>query len=74
MSLIDPLFLYCCYVYDGMSRTLSNKLQVTQNSALRAVAQVGERASATQLHATLEIPWFDCQRPLSLVCRSLQAS
>ncbi len=62
MSLINPLFLYCCFVYDGMSRTLSNRLQVTQNSALRAVAQVNKRYSATQLHVSLNIPWLDCQR------------
>ncbi len=64
-SLIDPLFLYCNYVYDGMSLTSKRSVQVLQNSALRAVAKVNKRYSATALHDELQVEWLDIQRAKS---------
>ena len=40
-SLIHPVFQYCDFIYDGCTITLKNKLQVTQNAALRAVRKCG---------------------------------
>ncbi len=61
-SLIDPLFIYCCHLYDGCSKMNHNRLQVLQNNALRAVKQVNSRFSATELHTTLNIEWLDVYR------------
>ena len=52
-SLIEPIFLYCSYIYDDCSLTDANRLQVLHNNALRAVKSVGKRYSATQLHSEL---------------------
>ncbi len=46
-SLIEPLFLYCCHLYEGTSMTNSNCLHVLQNNTLRAVMKVDNRFSAT---------------------------
>ncbi len=35
LSLVHPLFSYADYIYDGCSKTTSNKLQIAQNSALK---------------------------------------
>ena len=34
---IQPVFIYCDFIYDGTSKTNKQKLQICQNSALRAV-------------------------------------
>ncbi len=61
-SLIEPLFIYCCHLYDGCSRYNRNRLQVLQNNALRAVMMVNSRFSATDLHNTLSVDWLDVYR------------
>ena len=69
-SLIEPIFLYCNTIYDGINLTNRRKLQVYQNSALRAVARVNKRYSATQLHQELSVEWLDVQRCKS-VCNEV---
>ena len=69
-SLIEPIFLYCNTIYDGINLTNRRKLQVYQNSALRAVARVDKRYSATALHRELEVEWLDVQRCKS-VCNEI---
>ncbi len=54
-TLIQPLFRYVDYIYDGCSQTVSNKLQVAQNSALRVVKNCKRDFSTTLLHNELEI-------------------
>ncbi len=61
-SLIDPLFIYCCHLYDGCNMHNQHRLQVLQNYALRAVKQVNSRYSATELHNTLNVEWLDIYR------------
>ncbi len=61
-SLIEPIFLYCSYIYEGCSVTEANKLQVLHNNALRAVKSVGKRYSATRLHSELEVEWLSTMR------------
>ena len=71
-SLIEPVFLYCNTIYDGMSLTNRHKLQVYQNSALRAVARVDKRYSATLLHQELSVEWLDVQQCKS-VCNDIHS-
>ncbi len=68
LTLILPLFNYCNFVYDGCSKTESNKLEVLQNNALRAIMNVDCRHSATNLHNVLNIEWLDVSRKQSAVC------
>ena len=42
-SLIEPLFIYCCHIYEGTHKRNLNRLQTLQNNALRAVMMVGKR-------------------------------
>ena len=39
-SIIEPYFNYCCLVWDGISETLSNKLQRLQNRAARVITDL----------------------------------
>ncbi len=55
LTLVQPLFTYVDYIYDGCSQTIGHKLQVAQNSALRAVKNCKRDYSATLLHNQLEI-------------------
>ena len=68
LTLILPLFTYCNYVYDGCSKTESNKLEVLQNNALRAVMSVDFRYSVINLHQELEIEWLDVTREQASIC------
>ncbi len=61
-SLIDPLFLYCCQLYDGCLVGDARKLQVAQNGALRAVLQAEPRSSTLDLHINTGIEWLDIRR------------
>ena len=51
ISLIDPVFNYCCEIYDGCFLNAACKLQVAQNKALRAVLHRDNRADTSLLHA-----------------------
>ncbi len=44
-----------------MPLTAKRKLQVLQNSALRAVSMVNKHYSATALHEELKVEWLDIQ-------------
>ena len=54
-SFIHPVYNYCDFIYDGCSITQSNKLQVSQNSALRAVRKCAPDYPTKRLHDDLEI-------------------
>ena len=62
VSLIEPIFLYCCYLCNGTSISNSNRLQILHNNALRPVMQVNSHLSATELHITLNVEWLDVSR------------
>ena len=64
-SLIEPHFLYADYIYDACNKTASDKLQVAQNNALRAIKKADHRYSATLLHKELNISWLHEQRKKS---------
>ncbi len=55
LTLVHSLFTYCDFVYDGCTSTQGNKLQVAQNSALRAVRNCKYDYSTTKLHNDLQI-------------------
>ncbi len=61
-SLIEPLFIYCCHLYDGCTKYNQHRLQILQNNALRAVKKVNMRYSATSLHDELSVEWLDTYR------------
>ncbi len=61
-SLIHPHFLFGDTVYDGCNQTAKHKLQVHQNMALRAVANVGRHFSATAVHDVTNATWLDIER------------
>ncbi len=61
-SLIDPLFLYCCHLYDACSVSTARQLQTCQNKALRAVLSKGNRYSTDLLHSESEVEWLGVQR------------
>ena len=61
-TLIHPVFQYCDFLYDGCSITLKQKLQVSQNSALRAVRKCARDYSTKQLHEDLEIDTLSISR------------
>ena len=56
---MEPLFIYCCHIYEGTSKSNLCRLQTLQNNVLMAVMKVGNRFSATELHNTLEVDWLD---------------
>ena len=66
-TLIQPLFTYVDFVYDGCSQTISNKLQVTQNSAPCAVKNCKFDYSTTRLHNELEIEGLSVCRKKSSI-------
>ena len=55
MTLINPLFGYCDFIYDGCSSEVSRRLQVAQNGALRAIKICKIEYPVTKLHDELEI-------------------
>ncbi len=61
-SLIHPHFLFGDTIYDGCNQSAKHKLQVHQNMALRAVANVDRHFSATAVHDLTGITWLDIER------------
>ena len=61
-SLIHPHFIFGDTIYDGCSHTVKHKLQVHQNMALRAVANVERHFSATAVHELTNVTWLDIER------------
>ena len=55
ISLIDPYFNYCAFIYDGCQLVGKRAWQISQNKALHAVLQVGNRHSSEALHAECNI-------------------
>ena len=64
-SLIEPHFLYLDYIYDGCSKASSDRLQITQNNALRAVLRAEPRYPTTELHEKTGVNWLNFQRKKS---------
>ncbi len=64
-SLIEPHFIYLDYIYDGCSKGASNKLQICQNNALRAVMRTDSRHSTQALHTDTNTEWLDIMRKKS---------
>ncbi len=58
-TLIHPLYLYCDFIYDGCSITMQNKLQTSQNAALRAVKKCRQDYPVQKLHDDLSIDFFE---------------
>ena len=54
-SLIQPHFGYCSFILEGVSQTNINKLQVQQNSALRAAKRVHGYYSTVTLYEELHL-------------------
>ena len=65
ISLIDPYFQYCSYVYDGCQLNGKRTLQTSQNKAIRAVLKVGNRYSTNDLHTESGIEWLGVSRAKS---------
>ena len=65
VSLIEPYFLYLDYVYDGCNKTLSDKLQKSQNNSLQAVLWADPRYLTAALHTETNIDWLDNMRARS---------
>ncbi len=64
-SLIDPLFLYCNYIYDACGVELGRELQISQNTSLRAILKVNNRYPTDQLHSETGIEWLGVTRAKS---------
>ena len=52
-SIIEPYFNYCCLVWDGLSETLSNKLQRLQNRAARVITGLSYTVRSTEIRKQL---------------------
>ena len=73
-TLINPIFTYCDFVYDGMSKKNKDKLQISQNAALRAVKRCPMDYPLSRLHNELEIDTLEVCRQkstLKMVYRGL---
>ena len=57
-TLIDPLFTYCDFIYDGSSNEIARKLQIAQNGALRAIKNCKIEYQTAKLHDELEIDYL----------------
>ena len=64
-TMINPLFSYCNFVYDGCTKTSARDIEILHNNALRAVIKVDCRYSATTLHQELEVEWQDVNRKIA---------
>ncbi len=58
-SLIEPHFLYLDYIYDGCSKGSAQKLQTSQNNALRAVLKTDSKHSTQALHTDTQTEWLE---------------
>ena len=74
ITMINPVFTYCNYVYDGCGVTSSRDLEILQNNALRAVRKVDYRYSATSLHNELYVDWLDVGRKISTCVEAFKLS
>ena len=61
-SLIEPHFTFGDIIYDGGTKGGKAKLQVAQNTALRAVMNVRPYYSSKSLHNELGEEWLDTKR------------
>ena len=52
-ALIEPYFDYCCPVWDGLSKELTDKLQKLQNRAIRIITKADFYSSTTALRSKL---------------------
>ena len=76
-TLISPIFTYCDFVYDGMSKKNKNKLQINQNAALRALERCPLDYQLNRLHNKLKIDTLAVARQkstLKMVYRGLSNS
>ena len=64
-TMINPLFTYCSFIYDGCGQGSARELEILQNNALRAVRKVNYMYSATALHNELDINWLDVNRKIA---------
>ena len=55
-SIIEPYFNYCCLVWDGISETLSMKLQRLQNRAARIIT--GMPYTVRSIEIRNQLGWF----------------
>ena len=61
-TLINPLFTYCDFIYDGCIDTLANRLQIAQNGALRAVRKCLSDYPTKRLHDELGVDHLTAER------------
>ncbi len=52
-TLINPIFTYCDFIYDGTTQKNKNKLQIKQNAALRAVTHSKIDTAMYRIHDEL---------------------
>ena len=52
-SIVEPYFNYCYLVWDGLSETLSNKLQRLQNRAARVITGLPYTVRSTEIRKQL---------------------
>ncbi len=66
-TLINPIFSYGDFIYDGTSQTNKIKLQTLKNSSLRAVKGVRRDYPTKRLHDELQIDYLhDCRKKSTL--------
>ena len=66
-TLINPLFAYCDFVYDGYSIEIARKLQNAHNGALQAIKKCKIEYPVIKLHDELEIDFLsDARRKSTL--------
>ncbi len=61
-TLIRPLFTYCDYIYDGCTKSVSNRLHIAQNGALRSVRKCRSDYPTARLHEELEVDYVYVER------------
>ena len=54
-TLINPIFSYCDFIYDGTSQRNKDKLQVKQNAALRAITKSAIDTAVCRIQDDLQI-------------------
>ena len=57
-----PEFDYGDQIYDAMSSTTANQLQVLQNSCLRVCTKANKRTPISELHSIAGVPKLDTRR------------
>ena len=64
-SLIAPLFSFNDYIYDGLDKQYSEKLQIAQNNCLRTCLKCDRQTPRTKLHEDSKIIPLATQRFIS---------